>query len=174
MVLRRPNFMEQKETPRWFSANESKAWGEKFFLIYSPVWMLIIGVVTGLGIHKNLGDVGYMVLASVIALPLVIIPAIFRNESHLNHRWYQTYWFKANLYIFIYSFPASYFGTEYFFDILGMIYKYPTIQLNFDAELVGSGQQKVPVIMYLLAQAYLITYHSHANIPFHRKHHPDS
>ena len=29
---------------RWFSRNPSKAWGERFFLAYSPVWMLGMGV----------------------------------------------------------------------------------------------------------------------------------
>lgn len=30
---------------RWFSANPDKAWAEKFFLAYSPVWMLQMGLV---------------------------------------------------------------------------------------------------------------------------------
>ena len=33
------------------------------------------------------------------------------------------YWFKANLYIAIFNFAGNYFGSEYFFDVLGMVYE---------------------------------------------------
>ena len=59
--------------------------------------------------------------------------------------------------IAIFNFAANYFGSEYFFDVLGMVYDYPMIELTFDSALVGSGEQRVPLIMYLLTQAYFIT-----------------
>jgi cycloeucalenol cycloisomerase len=42
------------------------------------------------------------------------------------------------------------------------------IELNLDATLVGSGEQRVPVVMYLLTQAYFMTYHTTAVIVLRR------
>jgi cycloeucalenol cycloisomerase len=154
--------------PRWFSENPSKAWGEKFFLIYSPIWMTLMGLVMGLGVTARVGEWGFLAIGVAVALPLLAVPALIRDERLLGRPWYQTYWFKANLYIAIFNFAANYFGTEYFFDVLGMVYEYPMIELNFDAALVGSGEQRVPVMMYLLTQAYFLTYHTTAVIVLRR------
>ncbi len=154
--------------PRWFSENPSKAWGEKFFLVYSPFWMAMMALVMALGITNRVGEWGFLAIGLVVALPLVVVPALIRDETSLGRKWYETYWFKANLYIAIFNFAANYFGSEYFFDVLGMVYDYPMIELNLDATLVGSGEQRVPVLMYLLTQAYFITYHTTAIIVLRR------
>ena len=154
--------------PRWFSENASKAWGEKFFLIYSPIWMTLLGIVMGLGLTNRVGEWGFITIGLAVALPLVVVPALIRDEASLGRAWHQTYWFKANLYIAIFGFAANYFGSEYFFDILGMVYDYPMIELNLDATLVGSGEQRVPVVMYLLTQAFFITYHTTAVVVLRR------
>ena len=160
--------MTKDTVPRWFSANPSKAWGEKFFLAYSPVWMTMIGLVMGLGVTERLGEWGFMAVGVAVALPLVAVPALIRDEKPLGRPWYQTYWFKANLYIAIFNLAANYFGSEYFFDVLGMVYDYPMIEINLDSTLVGSGKQRVPLIMYLLTQAYFLTYHTTAVIVLRR------
>ena len=154
--------------PRWLSDNPSKAWGEKFFLLYSPVWMALMASVMGFGITDEIGEWGFMAIGIAVAAPLVVVPALIRDERPIGRPWYETYWFKANLYIAIFNFAANYFGSEYFFDVLGMVYDYPMIELTFDATLVGSGEQRVPVIMYLLTQAYFLTYHSTAIIVLRR------
>lgn len=160
--------MTAEGAPRWFSANPSKAWGEKFFLAYSLVWMTMMALVIGLGVMDRVGEWGFMAIGVAVLLPLVAVPALIRDEHPLGRRWYQTYWFKANLYIAIFNLAANYFGTEYFFDILGMVYDYPMIEINFDSTLVGSGEQRVPLIMYLLTQAYFLTYHTTAVIVLRR------
>ncbi len=154
--------------PRWFSANPSKAWGEKFFLAYSPTWMAFMALVMASGITHRIGEWGFLAIGVAVAAPLVVVPALIRDERPIGRRWYETYWFKANVYIAIFNFAANYFGSEYFFDILGMVYDYPMIELNLDSTLVGSGEQRVPVIMYLLTQAYFITYHTTAVIVLRR------
>ena len=154
--------------PRWFSENPSKAWGERFFLVYSPVWMTTMALVMGLGITAQLGDWGFLAIGIAVALPLVMVPALIRDERPIGRRWYQTYWFKANLYIAVFNFAANYFGSEYFFDVLGMVYDYPTIAWTLDSTLVGSGQQRVPAVMYLLTQAYFLTYHTTAVVVLRR------
>ncbi len=154
--------------PRWFSENPSKAWGEKFFLAYSPAWMFLMALVMGFGITQEIGEWGFLAIGIAVAAPLLVVPALIRDERPIGRRWYQTYWFKANVYIAIFNFAANYFGSEYFFDVLGMVYDYPMIELNLDAALVGSGEQQVPVLMYLLTQAYFLTYHSTAVVVLRR------
>jgi cycloeucalenol cycloisomerase len=126
--------------PRWFSENPSKAWGEKFFLAYSPVWMTVMALVMGLGVTERLGEWGFLAIGVAVALPLMAVPALTRDERPLGRRWYQT----------------------------GMVYDYPMIDLNLDAALVGSGEQRVPLIMYLLTQAYFLTYHTTAVVVLRR------
>lgn len=155
-------------SPRWFSENPSKAWGEKFFLVYSPCWMIVIGLVMAFGVTHVVEDAGFVAIGLLVALPLVLVPAVVRDETSLGRRWCETYWFKANVYIAIFSFAANYFGSEYFFDVLGMVYNYPAVELNLDATLVGSGQQRVPIVMYLLTQAYFMTYHTTAIVVLRR------
>ena len=157
--------------PRWFSENQSKAWGEKFFLAYSPVWMtFMMALVMGLGIHASRGRVRAFWPSglSVAAAFGGGARADSRRARPLGRRWYQTYWFKANLYIAIFGFAANYFGSEYFFDVLGMVYNYPAIELNLDSLLVGTGEQRVPILMYLLTQAFFMTYHTTAVIVLRR------
>src|SRR5690606_9319958 len=61
-----------------------------------------------------------------------------------------------------------YFGSEYFFDVLGMVYHFPNATTTLDAALLGQGEQTVPVIMYLYTQAYFITYHVSAVVVLRR------
>ncbi len=153
---------------RWFSENPSKAWAEKFFVAYSPLWMSFIGLLMALGVTQRIGEWGFLTIGLAVALPLVVVPALIRDERPIGRPWYRTYWFKANVYIGIFNFAANYFGTEYFFDVLGMVYDYPMIALNLDSKLVGSGEQRVPVVMYLLTQAYFMTYHTSAVVVLRR------
>lgn len=152
---------------KFFSSNPDKAWSEKCFLIYSPAWMIIMGLVMMTGIDERLNDPGFIFLGLVIALPYLLIP-LFLSPENAHSPWYKTYWFKANLYIFVFGLFGNYFGSEYFFDVLGMVYHYPAIGWNLDSALVGQGQQSVPLLMYLLTHAYFMTYHSTATVVLRR------
>jgi cycloeucalenol cycloisomerase len=146
--------------PRWFSRNPSKAWGEKFFLAYSPVWMAAMGALMTTGSGKRWGDLGLNLAMLVILAPLVAVPALVRDERTLGRPWWRTYWFKLNVWIGIYAGVGSYFGSEYFFDVLGMVYNYPQLSWRLDSALLGSGTQTVPFIMYPSAHFYFVTYHT--------------
>jgi cycloeucalenol cycloisomerase len=154
-------------TSRWFSENPGKAWAEKWFLAYSPIWMSIMGIVMLSGVDEHLNDIGYILLGLMIASPLVVVPAL-KSPENPHTIWYQSYWFKANVYIFSFSLFGNYIGSEYFFDVLGMVYQYPSITWNLDSALVGTGEQRVPILMYLLTQAYFITYHASACVVLRR------
>ena len=147
----------------WFSPNPDKAWVEKFFLIYSPVWMAAMGLQVAVGADRNWSDGALLAFAFTVALGPLLIPMLLARR-HTGKPWHDSYWFKANLYLLVFQFFGSYFGTEYFFDVLGMVYRYPTVTTTLDSALVGSGQQVVPLIMYPWAQVFFLTYHATANI----------
>ena len=146
--------------PRWFSANASKAWGEKFFLAYSLWWMLAMGVLMQTGTGARWGDLALNAAMIAILAPIVVVPALIHDESVLGRPWWRTYWFKLNLWIGIYAAVGSYFGSEYFFDVLGMVYNYPQLHWRLDSVLLGTGSQTVPLIMYPSAHFYFVTYHT--------------
>ena len=147
----------------FFSSNPDKAWVEKFFLLYSPVWMTVMGVMMLTGADKSLGDGALLLVAFATALPAILVPALVARR-YTDKPWHQSYWFKANLYLFIFGFFGNYFGSEYFFDVLGMVYRYPHVSTTLDSSLLGSGKQTVPLIMYCYTHVYFMTYHCTANI----------
>ena len=50
--------------------------------------------------------------------PIVNPHAVYTDAYLIGERWYRRYWFKFNLWIAVFTFVASYFWTEYFFDVL--------------------------------------------------------
>jgi cycloeucalenol cycloisomerase len=119
-------------------------------------------------ITESLGDLGNLALTAAIFAPAWLVPALVHDERPLGRPWWRTYWFKFNLWILVYSALASYFFTEYFFDVMGMVYHYPHLSWTFDAVLLGSGRQRVPIIMYLHAHYFFLTYHSTAVVVMRR------
>jgi cycloeucalenol cycloisomerase len=159
--------------PRWFSENPDKAWGEKFFLSFVPVFLVYnagiqrmgwLDVGTGWHLLQNLG----------MWLPYcVLLPAWLRRRSGVA--WNQSYWFKFNVYMAAWVFYATYFHTEYFFDVLGLRYRFPGVGWSFDSALVGPDEataagefKKVPPGMYLNAIAFFVVYHTAAVVCMRR------
>ncbi len=151
-------------TPRpgnlWLSDDPGKAWAERFFLGYTPVWIAAVGLVMATGALKRWGDLGFLAFAIAVSAPLILIPALCHNRvpALAATPWHRSYWFKFNLWIFIFVWIGTYFLTHYFFDVLGMRYAFPT-RYTLDAALVGRGSGSVPVFMYPLTQAYFVSYH---------------
>lgn len=148
---------------RLFSENPDKAWVEKFFLIYSPVWMASMGMMMLTGWDKTWTDAALLAHAFATALPVLVVPALLARR-YTGQPWHDSYWLKANLYLFVFGFFGNYFGSEYFFDVLGMVYRYPNVTTTLDSALVGEGRQTVPLIMYAYTHVYFMTYHATANI----------
>lgn len=145
---------------RWLSDDPGKAWAERFFLLYTPVWMLAVGVVMTSGALLRWSDAGFMAFSLAVCAPLLVIPALRHRTipALAGTAWHHSYWFKFNLWIFIFVWIGTYFLTHYFFDILGMRYAFPA-GWTLDAALVGSGRGQVPAFMYPLTQPYFISYH---------------
>lgn len=144
---------------RWFSADPSKAWAERFFLLYSPVWMLVMGIVMMGGLYRRWGDAGFLALGFGLAAPLVLVPLLAPGAADRDRPLADRFWLKANLWIGVLVWIGSYFGSHYFFDVLGMRYAFPT-DVELDAALVGSDRGQVPFFLYPLTQCYFVTYHT--------------
>ena len=103
----------------------------------------------------------------------VLLPAWLRRNSGVP--WAQSYWFKLNLYMAVWVFFATYYHTEYFFELLGLRYRFPEVHAYFDSALVGPDEataaaewKKVPVGMYLNSVAFFLVYHSAAVVCMRR------
>ena len=79
--------------PVWL--NPSKVWGEKFFAWYSIVWVAIFGCVVVTEVYKQWGDMEYMALGLLLALPFVIIPLVFPGAVDRNLPYCERYWVKV-------------------------------------------------------------------------------
>lgn len=156
-----------RNRPRWFSDNPDRAWGEKFFLFYSPVWMLSMGLMMLTGWDKSFSNGQLLVHAATIVAPMLVLPW-WLDPLRGQRPWLQSYWFKANLFMAIFSVFGNYVGSEYFFDVLGMVYSYPNASTTLDTALVGEGTQTVPLIMYFYTHAYFMTYHTTAVLVLRR------
>ncbi|RLU01699.1 MAG: hypothetical protein D9N11_11625, partial [Ketobacter sp.] len=62
--------------PRWFSDNPDRAWGEKFFLAYSPVWMLSMAMMMFTGWQGTFSDSALLLHSLSVALPLLLLPLL--------------------------------------------------------------------------------------------------
>lgn len=152
-----------KTQARWFSANPARAAFERFVLLYTPVWIAFVGVVMLTGLYSSWGDGGFMLFGLAAGAPLVLVPWLRPTPEEARRPFWQTSWFRQNLWIAIFVFIGSYFLTHYFFDVLGMRYRFPT-RWNVQAVLVGAGEiegggREVPLFLYPLTQAYFMTYH---------------
>ena len=149
----------------WLSRNPDKAWAEKFYLSFIPVFLIYNGVIQRMG-WLDVGNFWHVVQNLGMWVPYcVLLPAWLRRNSGV--RWNESYWFKFNLYMFIYVFFATYFHTEYFFSVLGIRYRFPEVTLYLDSALLGPDEktamarfEKVPLGMYFNAVAFFIVYHT--------------
>ena len=157
----------------WFSRNPDKAWAEKFFLAYIPVFFAYNALMQQTG-WLDTGNFWHITQNLIMWFPFcVILPWVLRRNSGVP--WQQSYWFKLNLYMAVFIFFCTYFHTEYFFDVLGLRYRFNDVSLYFDSVLVGPDEatalaqhKKVPPGMYLNSIAFFIVYHTAAVVLMRR------
>ena len=146
-----------------FARDPSKAWGERFFLCYTPIWIGMVALCVSLGWFRAFSDAGYLAFGIAVAAPLVLYPLLRPGAADRGRPITATYWFRFNVWIAIFGFVGNYSGSHYFFDVLGMRYAFPTTW-TLEATLVGRGSGTVPIFLYLLTQAYFATYHAVAGV----------
>jgi cycloeucalenol cycloisomerase len=165
--------MATTRAPQWFSRNPDKAWAEKLFLGFVPVFLAYNAAVQAMG-WLDVGTGWHLAQNLGMWIPYcVLLPAWLRRGSGVA--WSESYWFKYNVYMFVWVFYATYFHTEYFFEVLGLRYRFPEVALTFDSALVGPDEatasarfEKVPVGMYFNAIAFFLVYHTLAVVCMRR------
>jgi cycloeucalenol cycloisomerase len=143
----------------WLGDDPAKAWAELFFLAQTPLWMAAVALVIVTGWIHGWGDVGYLVFGFVAAAPAVLGPLLLRSRPDRDQPFWQAYWFRFNVWCFILVAFGTYFGTAYFFALMGMRYGFP-VEWTLEAEVVGAGDGAVPLFMYPITQAYFVTYYA--------------
>jgi cycloeucalenol cycloisomerase len=153
----------------WFSENPDKAWGEKFFLSFLPIFLIFNEVMIQKGWLET-GNFWNVAQNFLLWVPYcILLPAYLRRNSGVA--WYQSYWLKFNVFIFFFNGWLTYFGTEWFYQLLGFHYNYPKVTWHFYSYVCGPGpgasavQHKLtPLGVYLSGTAFFIIYHTLAQI----------
>jgi len=140
-----------------FATNSDKAWVERVVLWGSALWMLAVAVVLLTGMIHRWSDVGFMIFAVAAATPAVLGPMLLHRTHAGERRFVDAYWVKLNVWIAIVVAFGTYFGTHYFFDLMGMTYGFP-VTWTLEARVVGRRGGHVPLFMYPLTHAYFMTY----------------
>ncbi|TLS20859.1 uncharacterized protein PpBr36_10875 [Pyricularia pennisetigena] len=136
---------------------------ERAILYQSPLWMAAVGWVMLTGRLGHWGDAELLVFSSAVSVPSVIFPAYMVRRDCPSTRkqpLHQRYWLKLNLWVFVVVCWGTYFGTHYFFNLMGMRYRFANTRLTLDSPVLGAANngQTVPLFMYPLTHAYFMTY----------------
>ena len=137
----------------WWATTKDKQWTEKFLVYYSIIWITIFAIVIVTTAWIYFGPWEYLYLGLLISVPCFVAPYFLEPQSIYSDYtsipvWYQRYWFKANVWIFIFGFIGNYFWTHYFYSMLRAIYTLTAHRIN-----------NVPICMFLYTHAYFCTYH---------------
>ncbi len=151
----------------WWSSNPEKAWAERWFIGYSVAWMLAVALVVVTGWIHTWGDRGYLLFSLAVGGAAVAGPWLWPGRPCRHRPPWHCWWFKLNAWVFVLVAFGTYFGTHYFFDLMGMRYAFP-VQWMLQAEGLGHSGQTVPVFMYPLTQAYFVTYYVAAPLVLRR------
>ncbi|KAL6973064.1 Bifunctional protein GlmU [Sarracenia purpurea var. burkii] len=145
----------------WLAHNQSKRWGEMFFLLYTIFWFtLCLGIVVPFKIYESFTELEYLLWGLVSAVPSFLIPILVVGKGDSNLCWKDRYWLKASLWIIIFSYVGNYFCTHYFYRVLGASYTFPSWKMN-----------NVPHTTFLLAHVCFLFYHVTSNITIRRLQH---
>lgn len=136
----------------WLSANPSKAWTEVLFLAISPFWIALMAGIVVTGVYEQFGNREYCLVGAALAVPYWVVPAVLGgspDERAGGVRFADTYWFKANVWIVLFSYVGNFFWTHYFYTLLGARYTFPSERFN-----------DVPISMFGCVHGYFVFYHT--------------
>lgn len=131
--------------------NPGKAFYERFAMYYSVFWMGCFAAIVAFRLYEAFGEVEYLAVLVALALPLFLQPLVLPGpEAGLPLT--QRYAFKANVWIWIYSFIGNYWYTHYFYNVLKANYTFPSWRLNH-----------VPLCLFFATHFYFSSYHVLSN-----------
>jgi cycloeucalenol cycloisomerase len=131
-----------------FSANPGKAWTERFWLLFTPVWGLLVGGVMIGGFASHWGDAEMLGLGAGTAAIALLGPIVWRHPSERGLSWHDLPAVKLGASVTGFALFLNYSQTPFFFDVLHMHYGFHT-EINI---------QNNPVALYLLSVTYFTTY----------------
>ena len=158
---------------KWFSPNDDKAWAEKFYLYFIPIFLGYNALVQNMG-WLDTGNFWNVAQNVIMWLPYCFfLPLYLRRNQPVP--FYRQWWFKYQIYIAVVVFWLTFWHTEYFFKALGMRYSFPNVTWYFDSAYLGPDQatalannQRIPPSMYLNASAFFTVYHVAAVVVIRR------
>ena len=143
---------------------------ECFVLYYTPIWIGLFGMIVLFQWYESFTKWDYIIVCGGLALPLLLQPFLVpylkttSTTSTMNilpnspdndrSHYYERYCFKANVWLFVYSFIGNYWYTHYFYSVLQAKYTMPEIhRLN-----------NVPIALIFATHFYFSTYHLFSNM----------
>ena len=130
----------------WLSPNPAKAAVERWYLVFTPVWAVIVGGLMISGIVEGWGNVPTMILGVGLAVGAVVPPVVFRVDRDVP--WWRSTAAVIGAAVTLLALGLNYTQTPFFFDVLHMHY-------GFDVTWVIDRN---PVFLYFLSVAYFATY----------------
>lgn len=134
---------------RWLSPNPSKRWTELFVLAYSPIWIAAIGLCEVTHVFARWGDVGHLAFGLALALPIWLVPLGWPGAADRALPVAARHITRFNVFIAVFTFLQVWFGSDLFFDFLGMEYHFP----------VRWTLHRTPLFLYFVTIAYFSTYY---------------
>ena len=132
---------------RLLATNDAKAHVERLWLLYTPIWGAITGVIMLGGFAERWGDVPCLIFGLVVASG-ALAPLLWPHESERSTPFAQRTSTKLVVCIVLFALGLNYVQTPFFFDVLHMHYGFRvtwTIDRN-------------PVFLYFVTIAYFATY----------------
>jgi cycloeucalenol cycloisomerase len=139
---------ESRGKGRWLSSHAGKRATERYWLLYTPVWGAVMGVVMLSRAGDRWGDLELITLAVVLAAGALVGPIVLRPAEERGRPLHRSAGFKLGLSVTGFALLLNYSQTPFFFDVLHMHYgfrTYVTIRNN-------------PVALYILTIPYFATY----------------
>ena len=139
----------------WFGTNQSKTETEVLFLSFASCWILYFAIIVSTGMYHEFKRWEYLYVCTPMALIYILIPFFYGMES--DKPFFERYYIKANVWIWILSYVGNFYWTHHFYNLLGAKY-------TFDAHRIND----VPIAMFMATHAYFCFYHSLTNVCIRR------
>jgi hypothetical protein len=121
---------------------------ERAWLVYTPVWGIVTGIVMVGGFARAWGDVALVIFGASIALGTWLLPMLLAPPEERALPFSHRASTQMTTVVVVLAFGLNYFQTPFFFDVLHMHYGFGatwTIDRN-------------PVFLYLVTVPYFATY----------------
>jgi cycloeucalenol cycloisomerase len=138
---------------RLWSDNPGKRAAERYYLLYTPIWGAVSGLVMVTGVAERMTDLQFMLYGVGLWLGVLVPPFVLRARADRGAPLRDLYHAKFQAWMLVFAFLGNYW-TEYFYEILHMHYGFPTTwNLNH-----------VPLFLYFVTVAYFTTYGTLLNL----------